>query len=420
MEIYKHDKSDAMLERAGKVIPSGVYGHLGPAEGCFIPISAYPKFAERAKGSYFYDVDGNKYLDYMCAYGPNVLGYCDDDVDRAVMEQMKLGNCITNPTVKMVEFAELLVDTVASADWAFFAKNGGDTTTLSIMAARHATGNKKIIFTKGYYHGVAQWCQKKDSPGVIGEDIANNLLVDFNDIEGLKKMIADNKGEIAAFISTPYMHGNFIENVLPKEGYWQEVRRLCTENGIVLIIDDVRCGFRLDLAGSDHYYGFKADMICFCKALANGYNVSALCGVDALRGAVSSIMYTGSYWMSAIPFAAGIATITKMREQDSANKQLAMGRKICDTFAKVAKENGADLIISGEPTLFYLRLAMDKSLCVHQEWIAECVKRGVFLTNHHNHFTNLSLTDADINLTAEVADEAMKVVKANHPSKNWG
>ena len=328
MEIYKHDKSDAMLERAGKVIPSGVYGHLGPAEGCFIPISAYPKFAERAKGSYFYDVDGNKYLDYMCAYGPNVLGYCDDDVDRAVMEQMKLGNCITNPTVKMVEFAELLVDTVASADWAFFAKNGGDTTTLSIMAARHATGNKKIIFTKGYYHGVAQWCQKKDSPGVIGEDIANNLLVDFNDIEGLKKMIADNKGEIAAFISTPYMHGNFIENVLPKEGYWQEVRRLCTENGIVLIIDDVRCGFRLDLAGSDHYYGFKADMICFCKALANGYNVSALCGVDALRGAVSSIMYTGSYWMSAIPFAAGIATITKMREQDSANKQLAMGRKI--------------------------------------------------------------------------------------------
>ena len=233
-------------------------------------------------------------------------------------------------------------------------------------------------------------------------------------------MIADNKGEIAAFISTPYMHGNFIENVLPKEGYWQEVRRLCTENGIVLIIDDVRCGFRLDLAGSDHYYGFKADMICFCKALANGYNVSALCGVDALRGAVSSIMYTGSYWMSAIPFAAGIATITKMREQDSANKQLAMGRKICDTFAKVAKENGADLIISGEPTLFYLRLAMDKSLCVHQEWIAECVKRGVFLTNHHNHFTNLSLTDADINLTAEVADEAMKVVKANHPSKNWG
>ncbi|MEG2117150.1 MAG: aminotransferase class III-fold pyridoxal phosphate-dependent enzyme, partial [Clostridia bacterium] len=147
MEIYKHEKSDAMLERAGKVIPSGVYGHLGPAEGCFIPISAYPKFSTRAKGSYFWDVDGNKYLDYMCAYGPNVLGYCDEDVDKAALEQISQGNCITNPSYKMVEFAELLVDTVACADWALFAKKGGDVTTFSIIGARSVTGNKNLILT---------------------------------------------------------------------------------------------------------------------------------------------------------------------------------------------------------------------------------------------------------------------------------
>ncbi|MEG1520075.1 MAG: aminotransferase class III-fold pyridoxal phosphate-dependent enzyme [Clostridia bacterium] len=419
MEIYKHEKSDAMLERAGKVIPSGVYGHLGPAEGCFIPISAYPKFSTRAKGSYFWDVDGNKYLDYMCAYGPNVLGYCDEDVDKAALEQISQGNCITNPSYKMVEFAELLVDTVACADWAFFAKNGGDVTTLSIIAARAFTGNKKLIFTEGYYHGVTQWCQRKDNPGILDEDVANNIIVKFNDIEDLKRVIEENKGKIAAFISTPYLHGNFIENVLPEEGYWQAVRKLCTDNGIILIIDDVRCGFRLDLQGSDHYYGFEADMICFCKALANGYNVSALCGKEFLKGAVSGVTFTGSYWMSAVPFAAGIACITKMRAMDGAKKHLALGRKICDGFMKVANENGAKFVVSGEPSLFYLHLAMDDSLIVHQQWIAEMVKRGVFVANHHNHFTNLSLTDEDINYSMEVADEAMKVVKKNHPELNW-
>ena len=237
MKINTHAKSAELFQRATKVIPSGLYGHQGPAEGCCIPVSAYPLFSQKAEGSYFWDVDGNRYIDYMCAYGPNVLGYNDPDVDRAVMEQMKIENCVTAPSTKIIEFAELMVDTVASADWAFFAKNGGDTTTAAIMTARAATHKKKIIFVKGYYHGVAPWCQKVDYPGVIPEDVANNLYVEWNNFEDLERIVAENEGEIAAFISTPYMHGNFLDNVLPAEGYWKKVRDLCTEKGIVLIVD---------------------------------------------------------------------------------------------------------------------------------------------------------------------------------------
>ena len=141
--IYDHSKSREQYLRASKVIPSGVYGHLGPAEGCFIPVSAYPQFSEKAKGPYFWDIDGNRYIDYMCAYGPNVLGYGDPDVDRAAMEQLMVGNCTTAPSYKMVERAELLVDTVACADWAFFMKNGTDATTFANLTARAATGRKK-------------------------------------------------------------------------------------------------------------------------------------------------------------------------------------------------------------------------------------------------------------------------------------
>ena len=414
-KINTYEKSREWFDRATKVIPSGVYGHLGPAEGCFIPVSSFPLMGDRAKGSYFWDVDGNRFIDYMCAYGPNVLGYNDPDVDAAALEQAKKGNCMTSPSYKMVELAELMVDTVNCADWAFFAKNGNDVTTAAIMAARAATHRKKIIFVNGFYHGVAPWTQKIDYPGVLPEDVANNLYVDWNDFEQLEKTVAENEGEVAAFISTPYLHGNFADNVLPADGYWQKVRKLCTEKGIVLIVDDVRAGFRLDLAGSDHFYGIEADMICFCKAIANGWNVSCLCGKDFLKSAVSSLSYTGSYWMSAIPFAAGIACINKMKELNLPVLLREKALKVTGALKAAAENNGFDLRVSGEPALFYLRIANDDSLMLHQEWIAEMVKRGVFMTSHHNHFLNASLTDEDIKQTAEIADEAFKAVAKNHP-----
>ena len=401
-----------MFERAVKVLPGGVYGHQGPANGCFIPTDAFPFFSERAKGAYFWDVDGNRFLDYMCAYGPNILGYCDEDVDNAAIEQLKIGNCVTAPSSKLVEFAEVMVDTVAMADWAFFMKNGGDATSFAIMVARAATGRKKVILVRGNYHGVAPWAQGIGCGGVIEEDLANVLFVDWNHPEQVEALIKQYPGEIACFLSTPYWHGNFAENQLPAEGYWQAIRKLCTDNGVVLAIDDVRCGFRLDIAGSDHYFGFKADLICFCKAIANGWSVSALCGMDALKAAATDVFYTGSYWMSAAHFAAGIACIGKMKSLGGPQALLDYGKRLSDGLTEVAKTNGFNLIVSGAPSMFYMRIADDPSLALHQRWVAECVKRGVYFTNHHNHFINYAMTEEDITFTLEVADEAFRAVKS--------
>lgn len=409
-EIYTYPNSQAAFRRAEKVIPSGVYGHLGPAEGCFIPVEAFPLFCDHARGSYFWDIDGHRFIDYMCAYGPNVLGYNDPDVDEAARKQREKGDCTTSPSTVMIDFAELLVDTVASADWAFFAKNGNDVTTMAVMAARAYTHRKKIVFFKGYYHGIAPWTQKIDYAGVIEEDVANNIYLPWNDISAVERVFAEHKGEIAAVIGQPYMHGNFADNTLPADGFWQTVRKLCTDNGTVLIVDDVRAGFRLDIAGSDHYFGFEADLICFCKAIANGYNVSALCGKDFLKNTISSMSYTGSYWLSAVPFAAGIACIEKMKRLDCPRILIEKGTMLKRELIKAAADFGYDLHVSGVPSLFYLRIADDPSLMLHQAWIAECVRRGVFFTNHHNHFINASLTDADIAETVDVAREAFAVI----------
>ncbi len=413
-ETYTYDKSREAFARAMKVIPSGIYGHLGPAEGCYTPVEAFPFFSSKAEGTYVWDLDGNRFIDYMCAYGPNVLGYNDPDVDAAAAEQRALGDCTTLPSTKMVEFAELLVDTVASADWAFFAKNGNDVTTLAVMTARAYTHRKKIVFFKGYYHGVAPWTQKIDYAGVIEEDVMHNIYVNWNDLDGLRRVFKENEGQIAAVISQPYMHGNFMDNVMPAEGFWQEVRKMCTENGTVLVVDDVRAGFRLDIAGSDHYFGFEADLICFCKALANGYNVSALCGKNFLKNTVSGMSYTGSYWLSAVPFAAGIACINKMKRLDMPRTLIEKGEKLKSGLIAAGERNGFDLRVTGAPSLFYLRIADDPTLMLHQEWIAECVKRGVFFTNHHNHFINAALTDADIAETVDIAEEAFAVVRKRH------
>ncbi len=413
-KTYEYPKSRAAFERACRLIPSGIYGHQGPAEGCYVPVEAFPFYASKAQGSYLWDLDGNRFIDYMGAYGPNVLGYNDPDVDAAAARQRAICDCTTLPHPVMIDFADLLVETVACADWAFFAKNGNDATSGAILTARAHTHRKKIVFFKGYYHGVSPWCQKIDYPGVIEEDVANNIYVKWNDFEELAQVFAANKDQIAAVIAQPYMHGNFADNELPAEGFWQKVRRLCDDSGTVLIVDDVRAGFRLDIAGSDHYFGFTADLICFCKAIANGYNVSALCGRSFLKNAISSLSFTGSYWMSAVPFAAGIACIEKMKRLGCPQLLIDKGAQLKQGLIAAGQKYGFDLHVSGVPSLFYLRIADDPSLMLHQEWIAECVKRGVFFTNHHNHFINASLTDADIAETVEIADEAFAVVRERH------
>ena len=411
MKINDYSKSREQYLRACKVIPSGIYGHQGPAEGCYTPIEAWPMFSSRAQGSYFWDVDGNRMIDYMCGYGPNILGYHDPDVDEAARIQRGIEDCVTVPSTKMIDFAELLVDTVATADWAFFAKNGNDVTTLAVLTARAYTHRKKIVFFKGYYHGVSPWTQKMDYSGILEEDVMHNIYVDWNDYDALAEVFDQHKGEIAAVISQPYMHGNFQDNVMPADGFWQKVRKLCTDNSTVLIVDDVRAGWRMDLKGSDHYFGFEADLICFCKALANGYNVSALCGKEHLKNTVSGMSYTGSYWLSAVPFAAGIACIEKMKRLDIANLLQKKGEQLKRELESAANEYGYNMIVSGATSLPYLRIAESEDLILHQRWVAECVRRGVFFTSHHNHFMNAAMTDEDIRLTGEVAREAFRIIR---------
>ncbi|MBI9106519.1 MAG: aminotransferase class III-fold pyridoxal phosphate-dependent enzyme [Spirochaetales bacterium] len=415
--VYTHTKSMEVFERALKVQPAGIPGHLGPVQSQFIPTSAYPLYADRAKDSYFWDLDGNRYIDYMCAYGPNVLGYNNELVDNAARAQYEKGNCMPLPGRVQVDLAELLCDTIKIADWAFFMKNGGDATGFAKMIAHTATGRDKVVMVEGGYHGVAPWTQAVTHAGVTEDDVKNNLKVKWNDAEAFERLVNEYPGQIAAFISTPYDHRVFTDNVLPAKGYWQKIRRICDANGIVLIIDDVRCGFRLDLAGSAEYFGFQPDLACYCKALANGYNISSVVGRDSLKDAAAKVFYTGSYWSSAAPMAAAVACISELRRIDGARLMIEKGETLSAGLVTAAANEGLDLKISGVPSMFYMRLTNDDSLMMQQEFCAECARRGIFFVSHHNHFINCSLTDDDIRQTLEIASEAFRITARNNPDK---
>ncbi|MGI6617992.1 MAG: aminotransferase class III-fold pyridoxal phosphate-dependent enzyme [Saccharofermentanales bacterium] len=413
--MYTYEKSKALFDRAVKVIPAGIYGHMGPANGCFIPVSAYPFYVDRAEGPYFWDIDGNRFIDYLNAYGPNILGYNHPDVDAAAKEQMDLCNCVTLPSAKMVELAELLVDTVDSADWAMFCKNGTDVTNLAMISARAATGRKKIVKFVGGYHGVMPWMLDVGYPGVLFEDVDNIITIPFNDLDTFRKVLDAYPNEIAGVISTPYDHRAIDPSQLPLPDFWKTVRDLCTKLGIVLICDDVRCGFRLDLRGSDYYYGFKADLICFCKAIANGYSISALCGSAALKSAVSSVFTTGSYWLSAVPMAAAIKCITLLHEIDGPAILKANGEKFAHAMQTAASDCGFKLNVTGELSMPFLTLDDDDSSFLMQELTGGMVPRGVFISSHHNLFVNCALSDEDFEETYNVARASFEDIRRNHP-----
>jgi len=404
MDTYSFAKSQELFERATRVIPCGIYGHFSPAP--LAPPTAYPFYATKGSGAHFTDVDGNDFIDYMCAYGPMVLGYNNAVVDRAAAKQKKAGDTLACSSPVMVELAEKLVDLIPYAAWAFFAKNGGDMTNYATMIARAATGRPLIVAIQGGYHGVAPWMQGLGHHGVIADDVAGFVRIPWNDAAAFESVLAEHPGQVAGFIATPYHHPTFADSELPAEGYWQRIRELCDKHGVVLIIDDVRCGFRISLRGSADYFGFAPDLACYCKAIGNGYPISAMVGNEALKTEAAKVFYTGSYWYQAVPMAAASACLDELVRIDAPQVMQDYGRKLTDGMKRLADKHGYELKVSGVTSMPYLRLTDDPSLMLHQRFIGECARRGAYMTSHHNWFMSCAHTSEDLERTLAIVDDA--------------
>jgi len=395
--VINNRKELALLERAVKVIPAGMYGHMR-AHTPHMPES-YPQFWSRGEGAYAWDVDGNRYVDFMCSFGPMLLGHRNAAVEAAAQRQAQLGDTLSGPSPRMVELAELFTATVAHADWAMFAKNGTDVTSAAVRIARAASGRRKLLKATAAYHGANEWFTPKTA-GVTAEDRANIVEFTYNDVTDLQRAVAENTGDIAAIIVTPFRHDSYVPQADVEVQFARTARELATKEGAALILDEVRAGFRLHVRGAWEPLGVRPDLTAYSKAIANGYALSALVGTDSLREAASEVYVTGSFWFSSVAMAASIATITQAVELDAPAVMETAGTRFKKGLEAQAAEAGLPMEVTGPAQIPLLNFVDDPDLRKALAFTDAAARRGVLLHPWHNMFLSTAHT-------AEIIDDVL-------------
>ena len=276
--LYK--RSSELFVEANKVIPGGVNSPVRAFKG----VGGTPIFAKEAKGAYLYDEDGNRLIDYINSWGPMILGHAYEPVVNAVIEKAKKGTSFGMPTELETQIAQLAVSMVPNIDKIRFVNSGTEACMSAIRLARGYTKRDKIIKFSGCYHGHSDsfliaagsglsTFGVPNSPGVTEGTAKDTLLAAYNDIENVKALFEANKNEIAAIIIEP-VAGN-MGCIPPAKGFLEALRSVCSENGTLLIFDEVMTGFRLAKGGAQELYGIQADIVCFGKVIGGGLPVGA-------------------------------------------------------------------------------------------------------------------------------------------------
>ncbi|MFI4934089.1 MAG: aminotransferase class III-fold pyridoxal phosphate-dependent enzyme [Caulobacterales bacterium] len=399
-------RQDALKLRAQKVFPRGIYGHLSTR---LMPEN-YPQFFTSAKGVRMTDVDGKVYIDYMCAYGLNLFGYGDDEINDAFVKQMLKTDTLTGVSPVMVELAERFTGIVSHADWAIFVKNGTDATTLGAMIARAHTKRDKIIIAEGAYHGAAAWSSA--SPGTTAGERAGRVSCTYNDTQSLERAVAEAGDDLAAIFATPFKHDVLIDQAEPDAAYARRARELCDRTGALLVVDDVRAGFKLARDCSWSVVGVEPDLSCWGKCIANGHPISALLGNEKARKAATEVRYTGSFWFQSGPMAAALVTLDRIMNTPYLENIHSLGGALRDGMAAVADRHSVGLRQTGPVTMPMFLFDDDPDLRKGYRWCAEMVSRGVYMHPFHNMFISDALTMDDVKQTLEAADGAFRALAA--------
>jgi glutamate-1-semialdehyde 2,1-aminomutase len=389
----------ALRARASRVVPGGMWGHqnvarIGPG---------YPQFFARAQGTRIWDVDGNAYTDFMCSWGPIILGHHAPEVEEAVRRQQERGDCMNGPGEAMVELAELLVETIPHADWVQFQKNGADATTFAVTMARAGTGRRKVLVARGAYHGAVPWCSPSMA-GVSAEDRAHLIHYDYNDLASVQAAADQAGGDLAGILVSAFRHDLGRDQELPTPDFARTVRALCDATGAALILDDVRAGFRIDLGGSWVPVGVRPDLSAFSKAIGNGYALAAVTGGDRFRDAATKVFSTGSFWCSSVAMAAGLATLRALRRGEAIPTMQRLGQALRDGLAAGAIRHGLTLRQTGPVQMPMVLFDNDPDFAKAETFCAAALARGAYFHPRHNMFLCAAHTDNDVETALHAAE----------------
>jgi glutamate-1-semialdehyde aminotransferase len=410
----KLDKSFNYWDRASKTILSGTQLYSKGPETHVKGVS--PIYLEKGKNAHVWDVDGNEYIDYDMGLGPVLLGYCYEPVDYAVIEQLKLGMGFSLVSPKEVDYAELLVENIPSAEKVRFLKTGSSAAEAAVRIARAYTGRYHII--RGEYHGWHEWTTAGESVrqgGIIPNLKEYVHKFKYNDFEELERLFKQYHGKIAAVIIEP------VEFHEPENNFLKNVLELCHKNNALLIFDEVVTGFRFAVGGAQEYFGITPDLTIFGKAIANGMPLSAVVGKNEIMESVDKkVFISTTFGGETLSLAAAIAVINELKNKDVIGRLWSLGAKLKKETNDMAQRMGLGIELQGYAPrmIFDYRTKEGKQdFKLNTLFMQECVKRGVLLgwcvVPCYTH------TENDIDFTLNVFEDAMKIYKKAIDSGNF-
>ena len=341
-------RSRELFEEAKKYIPGGVNSPVR----AFKSVGDVPRFIEKAKGSHIWDVDGNEYVDYVCSWGPMILGHAHPKVVEAIKEQAEKGTSYGAPTELEVELAKMIVELVPSVEKVRMVNSGTEATMSAIRLARGYTGRNKVIKFEGGYHGHVDSLLVKagsglttfgvpTSPGIPEDFAKHTITVPFNDIDALKRVLDEVGNDVAAVIMEPVMANAGL--ILPEPGFLEKVREITQEKGVVLIFDEVITGFRLSLGGAQEYFGITPDLSCFGKIIGGGLPVGAFGGKREIMDYLAPegpVYQAGTLSGNPLAMAAGIATLKELQKEGVYEELRRKTEKLSEGLKEAAKSAG--------------------------------------------------------------------------------
>jgi glutamate-1-semialdehyde-2,1-aminomutase len=404
MLTRKKINEEELWENALRLMPRGTQT-MSKCPDQFVD-GVYPKFVKSGKGAYLYGLDGKKYLDYMCALGPIILGYNHKSINKAIKKQLKNGIIFSWPTLLEQELAQLISDIVPCAEQVRFCKNGTDADLAAVRIARSYTGKEKILKPTGGYHGWGDWHAITMRP--YGVPSCLKELIDefeFNNLDNLEELL--KKGDVAAVILEPQALTS------PKPGYLQGVRELCTKYNAVLIFDEVVTGFRWSLGGAQEYFGVTPDLCCMGKAVANGMPLGIIAGKKEYMNELNHVFFSMTFGGEALSLVAAIATIKELKTKDY-NYIWELGDMLDKGIKITAKKYNLDITFAGDAPRHNLSFNPETYSDVDGMkalFYQEMVKQGILFPNVI--YIQFSHTKKDIQKTINAADKAFKFVSKN-------
>jgi glutamate-1-semialdehyde 2,1-aminomutase len=423
-----YTKSEELFERAKKSIPGGVNSPVR----AFKSVGGTPIFMTKAKGAYLYDADDNKYIDYIASWGPMILGHAYEPVVKAIQEKALGSTSFGAPTELEIEMAELIISMVPNVDQIRMVSSGTEACMSALRLARGYTGKNKFIKFEGHYHGHADSFLVKAGSGVATFDIQtvpgvtagvsnDTLTAPYNNIDAVKKLVAENKNEIAAIIVEP-VAGN-MGCILPAPGFLEALRTICDEENIVFILDEVMTGFRLAPGGAQQKLNIKADLVTYGKVIGGGMPVGAFGGKREIMqhiAPVGNVYQAGTLSGNPIAMIAGFTMLTELKNNPAVYTELEQ--------KTIYLKNGLDAVLKtwGQP---YIINQFGSMISIHfsdhavtdfataasanneffKKYFHAMLKRGVYLppSAFESWFLNNALTYADLDETIAKTKESL-------------